>query len=374
MSMWRRLCGLPALPNPRDEVEAKVRAIVTTHVDALSMKKAQRVRRDAYGTIIKDAWEEEMAYFCSTVIDRECDVVTLYALYPKAKGMTAYTPSRLYEDEGSPLWAIIEEEVEDYERRRPISQAIDAETLTGEEYEFACAAVLQASGWDAQVTERGGDQGVDIMAVAEGVRVAIQCKRYAKPVGNKAVQEAIAGQKYADAQFAVVVSNASYTSSAVALATKAHVTLLHHQELPGLHRHLGIPAPSGTQSVEGYSRAVTERESRWGSYLEPLINSMLSPEYEEDTLVIRTAEGLVLQFAGDQEGLFGTVDSRIPQASIEELMSLGWGEPVEPLPFYSQEWESPTEQEILQVAIRSLRILLRGKSDGRLKHELFYGG
>ena len=71
---------------------------------------------------------------------------------------------------------------------------IDIDIMSGEEFESFCAKVLQDNGFEnVNMTKASGDQGVDIIAFKDGVRYAIQCKRYSNSVGNKAVQEVIAG-------------------------------------------------------------------------------------------------------------------------------------------------------------------------------------
>jgi restriction system protein len=108
----------------------------------------------------------------------------------------------------------------------------------GIEYEKRCAELLRGVGWNARLTPGSGDQGVDIVAEGFGKRVVLQCKLYSKPVGNKAVQEIIAARMYEQADVAVVVSNANYTTSARRLAAKAGVLLMHHDELKMLHEKM----------------------------------------------------------------------------------------------------------------------------------------
>lgn len=120
-------------------------------------------------------------------------------------------------------------------------QASPPSGLTPWQFELACADALNAAGWQARVTSASGDQGIDVLAKRQGVTVVIQCKLYSKPVGNKAVQEAIAGKTYAGADHAAVVSNASYTASAVRLAQVAKVHLLGPGDLERLHRILKLP-------------------------------------------------------------------------------------------------------------------------------------
>ena len=50
------------------------------------------------------------------------------------------------------------------------------------------AALLVEAGWEVDITPKTGDQGVDLIASIEDVRVCIQCKNWSNPVRNKAVQ------------------------------------------------------------------------------------------------------------------------------------------------------------------------------------------
>lgn len=106
-----------------------------------------------------------------------------------------------------------------------------AETLDGVAFEHHCAAYLRQRGWTATTTRASTDHGVDVIAEKRGLRVAIQCKRYSKPVGNKAVQEVLAGKAFISANRAAVVSNATYTPAAHELARRTGVLLLHFTDL-----------------------------------------------------------------------------------------------------------------------------------------------
>lgn len=84
-------------------------------------------------------------------------------------------------------------------------------------------------------TPGSGDQGADLVAQLGDQSVAIQCKFYSSPVGNKAVQEALAGKAHYGCRYAAVVSNQPYTPAAQSLAKTARVALLHHNEIKDLH-------------------------------------------------------------------------------------------------------------------------------------------
>jgi restriction system protein len=116
----------------------------------------------------------------------------------------------------------------------------DVGALSPLAYEEYCALLLRDAGWQTHTTPLQ-DQGVDVIAVMRGTKVAIQCKMYTHPVGNRAVQEVVAGRLHYGAHLAVVVSTATYTASAYALAASTQVLLLHHDQLPQLEWLARIP-------------------------------------------------------------------------------------------------------------------------------------
>jgi HJR/Mrr/RecB family endonuclease len=131
---------------------------------------------------------------------------------------------------------------EESEKQRPAQgPPLDVSQLTPIEYEEYCAVLLRGAGWRANTTPRQ-DQGADVLAVLRGTKAVIQCKMYTSPVGNRAVQEAIAGRAFYKTHLAVVVSTAPYTRSARELAAGTEVLLLHHDQLPELERLARIPA------------------------------------------------------------------------------------------------------------------------------------
>ncbi len=102
------------------------------------------------------------------------------------------------------------------------------------EYEKQIALKLKNLGFNAKVTKASGDQGADVLADKNGVSFAIQCKMYSKPVGNKAVQEINTARDFYKQDFAVVVSNADFTTSARVAANNCKVILLNDSNLEKL--------------------------------------------------------------------------------------------------------------------------------------------
>jgi len=96
----------------------------------------------------------------------------------------------------------------------------------GIDFEHWCATEIEKQGWTATVSRASGDQGVDIVASRESVTIAVQCKRYNNPIGNKAVQEAFSGLRHYNADKAVVIGTGGFTRSAVELSQTTDVILL----------------------------------------------------------------------------------------------------------------------------------------------------
>ncbi|MCQ2966119.1 MAG: restriction endonuclease [Alphaproteobacteria bacterium] len=103
------------------------------------------------------------------------------------------------------------------------------EVITGEDYENFVERIIKEAGYEVETTKTTGDQGVDLIVYEKynaDIKVAIQCKFYSKPVGNKAVQEVKAGMEFYDCKYGGVCSNNTYTPAATSLANKLDIKLL----------------------------------------------------------------------------------------------------------------------------------------------------
>ena len=130
-------------------------------------------------------------------------------------------------DESTINW--IEKEIDKAEQDIKYDDSIDPY-----EYEYFCAAQFKKFGWEAEATKGSSDQGVDVKASKDGINLVAQCKKFAKPVGNKAVQEIVAGIKYYKADLGIVIAPNGYTNSAKKLAEANNIKLLHHSEINSL--------------------------------------------------------------------------------------------------------------------------------------------
>lgn len=98
--------------------------------------------------------------------------------------------------------------------------------MDGHDFEHFTADLLRKLGYEhVEVTRGSGDQGVDVIAVKDGKRYAIQCKRYGQKLGNKPVQEVFAGKTIYGCSVAVVLTNNYFTDGAKEAAKATGVEL-----------------------------------------------------------------------------------------------------------------------------------------------------
>jgi restriction system protein len=180
----------------------KSQAIIETQINPLVVNRAQLVRQDAYGIWQMDKWEKEKIRFIEQHI---------------APVLTSNEQKAL-QDNPTIIRNMIEIRVAAKTQELPVFRSF-SENMTGVDFEMFCADELRQAGWSARVTQRSRDQGVDVIAEKNSVRVVLQCKRYAGSVGNKSVQEIATGRSHEQADYGVVVSNSSYTAAARQLAS-----------------------------------------------------------------------------------------------------------------------------------------------------------
>ena len=106
--------------------------------------------------------------------------------------------------------------------------------MSGTDFEHYMAEVFRDQGYEVELTPQSGDQGVDLLLKKQGLRTAVQLKRYQGAVGNKAVQEIHSGVGYYDADGGWVITTSTYTRGARQLADKLGIRLIDGLELKQL--------------------------------------------------------------------------------------------------------------------------------------------
>lgn len=80
-------------------------------------------------------------------------------------------------------------------------------------------------GYSVSTTPSSGDFGVDLIAISNTEKIAIQCKRYATPVGPEAVMQVYSGAAYYECTRFAVFSINGFTNAATEMAKKLRVEL-----------------------------------------------------------------------------------------------------------------------------------------------------
>lgn len=117
--------------------------------------------------------------------------------------------------------------------RSPISKI---DSMEGHEFEEYLQALYEKNEYKCKIVgEKGHDYGVDLIIKKNGVKTAVQAKRYQNIVGIKAVQEVASGKSYYDCDDAIVVTNSHFSKAAKELAEKCGVGLIDREYLKKLY-------------------------------------------------------------------------------------------------------------------------------------------
>jgi restriction system protein len=107
----------------------------------------------------------------------------------------------------------------------------DGDNMDPYDFERCGGRLLEQQGYGVRVMGKAGDLGVDIVAKTQGVKYAVQVKRYTKPVSQRAVSDAVAGKAHYGCNAAMVVTNSSFTEGAMTLARSTSCELIDRERL-----------------------------------------------------------------------------------------------------------------------------------------------
>ena len=209
--------------------------LINSHQNALYRNRRNLIAVDDYGVVDASAWVKEISYFYENIIlkDEEASLRLKRMEWFYSSIGKNINKEFVFEQVFDVAEKILHE-VHENRIKNEYEEQLFEDEASGRDYEIYCADILERDGWDVRHPPATGDQGVDLIAEIDGARVVIQCKLYSKPVGNAAVQEVVAGQMFYEGDYAVVVSNNSFTLSAKNLAKSSNVILLHHDQLKDL--------------------------------------------------------------------------------------------------------------------------------------------
>jgi restriction system protein len=110
-------------------------------------------------------------------------------------------------------------------------QIADVDNMSGRDYEKCIARLLEHRGFHVQLVGRSGDLGVDMVAQKEGIKYAIQTKRWKNGVDRTAVSDAVAGMCHYKSDRAIVITNCYFRTGAKQLAKSNQCVLVDRETL-----------------------------------------------------------------------------------------------------------------------------------------------
>ena len=147
--------------------------------------------------------------------------------------------------------------------------------MEGHEFEHFCADILRKNDFkNVKVTPASGDQGVDNIATKEGIKYAIQCKCYSTTLGNTPIQEVNAGKVFYGCHVGVVLTNSTFTTSAIQLAEATGTLLWDRKKLEELI--------NSSKAVMGKKDAYSLNEEYKKSFVNKPNNEVKEISYEQE--------------------------------------------------------------------------------------------
>lgn len=136
--------------------------------------------------------------------------------------------------------------------------------MSGLEFEHFCKEILISNGFsNVEVTKSSHDYGGDILAQKDQIKYVIQCKKYSSPVGIDAVQQVIGSRSIYNCHVAAVLTNSTFTDSAIKLAETNNVLLWDKATLNKMmsHLHTNSQNANSTHLSNGDSINVSQHDS-----------------------------------------------------------------------------------------------------------------
>ena len=215
--------------NPRTSVnfvEQKILDVIVADIQVLARKKFQQTGANEYGVADHSRWHKEWDNYSRYTLPGKCRDAGVILPDETYQYLIGETPERKKKPIGRAVHEMIECAVAEMR-----DTTKDLQDVTPLGFEVLCLEKLKELGWDARTTKASGDQGADIIATHCDETLVVQCKLYGRPVGNKAVQEVAAARDHYRADYAAVVTNASFTRAAQDLAASTGVKLVSYVDM-----------------------------------------------------------------------------------------------------------------------------------------------
>lgn len=107
----------------------------------------------------------------------------------------------------------------------------EIDVMSGTDFELFLSSLFSKQGYRVEHTGHTADLGVDLILIKDGMRLALQAKRYQGNVGPDAVREVVTALKLKNCESGMVVTNSYYTQETKLLAQANNVLLWNRDDL-----------------------------------------------------------------------------------------------------------------------------------------------
>jgi restriction system protein len=114
------------------------------------------------------------------------------------------------------------------------SGLFEIDKFNGTEFEIFIENLFKRLGYRVERVGNMADYGADLIIERDGIRTAVQAKRWSSSVNVKAIQEINAAKAHYNATKALAITNSRFTYNARVLARENHVELIDRQKLASL--------------------------------------------------------------------------------------------------------------------------------------------
>jgi restriction system protein len=193
------------------------KSIISQNKKELALERSKMVFSDPYGKEVLSKWYDEgIPYFITHHIIPQLSV--------KERDHFHLVTESVFK------------EIDMVSKRTKLNVGNFNKSMTGFDYENYCAQILEKAGWKVQKTASGPDQGIDLIINLNSLKYGVKCKKYSRPIGNKAVQEVKAGISHYGLTKGIVIGSSTFTASAKSLAKTNGVKLIHHSQIDELKK------------------------------------------------------------------------------------------------------------------------------------------
>ncbi len=192
------------------------------HKHVLHEKRRLLLRADSYGFVDDQDWNSEKTRFSVSLLKHIGGDANDMLGVMLTKTLIHHVIDSLF-NEMDDSGGIVES-----------ANGLTTSHAVGVQYEQECISIFSENGWIALDTPRSGDKGADIIASKRGIRIVVQCKKWAQKVGTSAIQEIASAKAFYEADFAVLLNENGITPQAEEFANKLGVITASKEDISDL--------------------------------------------------------------------------------------------------------------------------------------------